>query len=148
VSLHFFSHYLARDVLYDELGELSAEQLDALHGELAESVNALDSTMATAKAKAQATGVELDRGWVHRVATKKRIVLKFAAEVNSRRQGGTTRQQRDHYNRLHRELYRAALLEEFDEAELLDLEREVVEKTRAAYAAWIASTDQRMWFVP
>jgi hypothetical protein len=40
------------------------------------------------------------------------------------------------------------LVEEFGEAELREIEQEVLDKARAAYQAWIESTGQRKWFVP
>jgi hypothetical protein len=56
--------------------------------------------------------------------------------------------QRAAYDRIYRAQFRATLLEEFDEAELRELEQEVLVKARAAYQAWIDSTNQRCWFVP
>lgn len=146
--LKFFSNALSNEVTLEQLSGLAPEQLESLHGGLKEIVSALDQAVEDAKVKQRASGVPLDANWLHRVSTKKRIVLKFATETHSLLQGGTTIAQRTTYDRLYKAKFREALVEEFGEEELADLEREVLESARTAYREWIESTGQRMWFVP
>ncbi|NBS69076.1 hypothetical protein EBT31_09200 [bacterium] len=146
--LRFFSNALSTEIEFEKLDQLSNADLETLHKELSELVTTLSSAVSDAKAKAAASGVPLDPHWLHRINTKKRITLKFATEINSRLQGGTTVEQRAEYDRIYRAQFRAILLEEFGEEELLEIEQEVLDKARAAYHDWIASTKQRAWFVP
>lgn len=146
--LTFYSNALSKQVAFDDLRVASTEELQELHKELSEAVSALNGVLTEAKARERASGVPLDPNWLHRVNTKKRIVLKFAAEANSRMHGGSAATQRAAYERIYREQFRATLLEEFDDNELRELEREVLDKSRAAYNAWLTSTKQQCWFVP
>ena len=146
--LTFFSNSLSRQLTFQELSGLDEADLKAFHEEISQVIGTLSCVVNEAKAKERASGVALDATWLHRVNTKKRIALKFATEANSLLQGGTTVSQRAAYDRIYREQFRATLLEEFEEAELRELEQEVLTKARATYQAWIASTNQQCWFVP
>jgi hypothetical protein len=146
--LKFFSNVLSVEVEFERIGSLTKQELEAFHDELSEMVTTLNSVLTEAKAKERASGVPLNGDWLHRVNTKKRIALKFATEVHSCLQGGTTVEQRSEYDRIYKAQLRAILLEEFGEAGLQELEQEVLDKARAAYQTWIDSTKQRMWFVP
>lgn len=148
LMLKFFSNALSTEVEFEKLDQLSRADMEAFHAELSEMVTTLSGVVGEAKIKAAASGVPLDEHWLHRVNTKKRITLKFATELNSRLQGGTTVEQRAEYDRIYRAQFRAILLEEFGEAALLEIEQEVLDKARAAYQDWIASTKQRVWFIP
>lgn len=146
--LKFFSSALSAEVEFEKLGELSREDMKLLHDEMCAMVTTLSSVIAEAKAKAAVSGVPLDENWLHRINTKKRITLKFATELNSKMQGGTTVEQRAEYDRIYRAEFRAILLEEFGEAALQEIEQEALDKARATYQAWIDSTKQRAWFIP
>ena len=146
--LKFFSTVLSVEVEFERIGSLTKHELEAFHDELSEMVTTLNSVLTEAKTKERASGVPLNSDWLHRVNTKKRIALKFATEVHSCLQGGTTVEQRSEYDRIYKAQLRAILLEEFGEAGLQELEQEVLDKARAAYQTWIDSTKQRMWFVP
>jgi hypothetical protein len=146
--LKFFSNVLSVEVEFERIGSLTKHELEVFHDELSEMVTTLNSVLTEAKAKERASGVPLNGDWLHRVNTKKRIALKFATEVHSCLQGGTTVEQRSEYDRIYKAQLRAILLEEFGEAGLQELEQEVLDKARAAYQTWIDSTKQRMWFVP
>jgi hypothetical protein len=144
----FFSNALSAEVEFDKLDQLDHEQLQSFHDELRDIVIALNRVVTDAKAKEQVSGIPLDANWLHKVNTKKRIALKFAAEANSRLQGGSTLNQRVEYERIYKERYRKMLVEEFGEEELQSIEREIVDEAREEYKKWIASTGQRMWFIP
>jgi hypothetical protein len=146
--LTFFSNALSTEVEFDKLRELSDLELMEFHKELSDVVAALSDAVTEAKAKERSSGIPLDQNWLHKIGTKKRIALKFATEAHSLRQGGTTVLQRSEYDRIYRAQFRAMLVEEFGEAELREIEQEVLDKARAAYQAWIESTGQRKWFVP
>lgn len=146
--LKFFSNALSAEIEFEKLDQLSKADMEAFHSELALMVTTLSTVLGEAKLKASASGVPLDEHWLHRVNTKKRIALKFATELNSRLQGGTTVEQRTEYERIYKAQFRAILLEEFGEAALLEIEQEVLDKARAAYQDWIVSTKQRAWFIP
>jgi hypothetical protein len=146
--LTFFSNSLSRQLTFEELKSLGEDDLKLFHEEVSQVVSTLNAVVNEAKAKERASGIALDANWLHKVNTKKRIALKFATEANSLIHGGTTVSQRAAYDRIYRAQFRATLLEEFDEAELRELEQEVLVKARAAYQAWIDSTNQRCWFVP
>lgn len=146
--LTFFSNSLSKQLVFDELQGLSEADLKVFHDEIGQVVSTLNTVITEAKTKERASGVPLDANWLHKVNTKKRIALKFATEANSLLQGGTTVSQRAAYDRIYRDQFRATLLEEFEEAELRELEQEVLAKARATYQAWIDSTKQRCWFVP
>jgi len=146
--LTFFSNALSDNIEFRKLSELSDAELADFNAELSTVVEALDKAVADAKATARSTGVPVDSDWLHRVGTKKRIALKFSAEILSLRQGGTTTAQKAEYERIYKALYRAMLLEEFGEVELKEFEQEVLDKARAAYQTWIESTGQRTWYAP
>lgn len=147
-SLKFFSNSLCRDVLLTELGGLTKDQLADLHKELAAVVVALDATVQEAHSKASASGIPADKNWLHRIATKKRIALKFAAEAHSQLQGGTTIEQREEYERIYRAKLRTVLENEFGKQEYRELEREVRKFAVEQYKQWIAQTNQRAWYQP
>jgi hypothetical protein len=147
-AVTFFSNALCKSIGLDEVHTLTREQLDEFHAELLEVVEALDRTVTDAHVKAKASGIPADRNWLHRIGTKKRIALKFATEVKSRMEGGSTLQQRSEYDRIFKAKFRAVLEEEFGEAELVELEREVATAAKQEYKQWIAKTAQRMWYVP
>lgn len=146
--LKFFSNALSTEVEFEKLDQLSRADMEAFHAELSEMATTLSGVIGEAKLRASASGVPLDDHWLHRVNTKKRITLKFATELNSRLQGGTTVEQRAEYDRIYRTQFRAILLEEFGEAALQEIEQEALDKARAAYQGWIDSTKQRAWFIP
>jgi len=146
--LKFFSNALSTEVEFEKIDELDKADMEAFHTELCDIISTLSNVVAEAKVKASASGVPLDIHWLHRVNTKKRIALKFATELNSRMQGGSTVKQRAEYERIYKAQFRAILLEEFGETALLEIEQEVLDKTRVAYQDWIASTKQRAWFIP
>lgn len=148
LMLKFFSDVLSAEIEFDALDQLSRSDMELLHNELSEMVTTLNDAVSDAKAKAAVSGVPLDKHWLHRINTKKRIVLKFATEVNSKLHGGTTVEQRAEYDRIYKAQYRAILVEEFGEDTLLEIEQEVLDKARATYHEWIASTKQRVWFIP
>ena len=146
--LKFFSNSLSREVEFDAVASLNSPDLETLHEELKEVVNTLNDVVTGAKSKERASGIPMDPNWMHRVNTKKRIALKFATEVHSRLNGGSTVEQRAEYRRIYDAKFRAMLLEEFGEEELQQIERELVDASKEIYKQWIESTGQRMWFVP
>ena len=146
--LTFYSNALSKQLTFDDLRDTSTEELQQFHKEISDAVTTLNKVISEAKAKERASGVPLDPNWLHRVNTKKRIALKFAAEANSLMHGGSAAAQRAAYERIYREQFRATLLEEFDESELCELEREVLDKSRTTYNAWLSSTKQQRWFIP
>jgi hypothetical protein len=85
---------------------------------------------------------------MHRITTKKRIALKFAAEVNSAKNGGSARDQLNQYNKIFKVKFREILSKEFSEEELREIELEAVDAARKEYEAWIAKTGQKLWYVP
>jgi hypothetical protein len=146
--LTFFSTSLGKEIEFAAVDQLSVEDMETFHTELVEIVKALAQVSADAKGKAEASGVPVDVNWLHRVHTKKRIALKFANEVNSRLQGGTTVQQRIKYDQLYKAAYRDVLLDEFGPDAFEELEDDVLTIARKRYQDWIHETKQTMWFVP
>lgn len=146
--LTFTSQALATDVRFDELGNLEQAALSTLHGELTELITTLDGVLTDAKNKARASGVPLNEHWIHKVTTKKRIALKFATEIYSRLNGGTTVSQRSEYDRIYKNVFAAMMVEEFGEDGWKEVQQEAVEAARKQYQAWIAETKQTCWFVP
>lgn len=146
--LTFYSASLLKDIPYDSLGDLDKTQLEAFHRELLNAVQALDRVLTDAKARERVSGIACDPHWLHRVQTKKRIALKFATEVNSRLNGGSTVEQRSEYERIYKAVFRKFMVDEFGEEELAVIEQELLTDARAKYAKWIAETNQRMWFIP
>lgn len=146
--LTFCSEVLSKSVKFDDIAKLSETQLEAFHVELKAIAQSLSSSLNEIKEEEKLTGVPHDADWVHRIVTKKRIALKFAAEVHARLQGGSTTEQRAAYQRIYQHTFRGMLVEEFGEAELLGMEREAAEHAIQEYATWIDSTNQRMWFTP
>ena len=146
--ISFYSDKLARRIDFDAVQELSREELKTFHDELVLIVKALENTILDANQKQNASGIPLSQDWLHRVNTKKRIALKFAAEANSRLNGGSTIEQRAKYEAIYRDKFRAMLEEEFGPDVLKEIERELIDASRSAYKEWIASTNQTMWFVP
>lgn len=147
-STTFFSNSLCKTVCLEDVSGLNATQLKEFHAELLGVVEALDRTVTDVHDKSKASGIPADKNWLHRIGTKKRIALKFAAEVKSCMEGGSTLQQRAEYDRMYKAKFRAVLIEEFGEPELVEIEREVATATRQEYKNWIAKTSQRMWYVP
>lgn len=146
--INFYSDKLAKRIAFDEVQQLSREELKTFHDELVLIVKALENTILDANQKQSASGIPLSQDWLHRVNTKKRIALKFAAEANSRLSGGSTIEQRAKYETIYRDKFRAMLEEEFGPDVLKQIERELIDEARSAYREWIAETNQTMWFVP
>jgi hypothetical protein len=146
--INFFSQKLSQTIPFDEVQQLSEEQLQDFHAELKEVVRALDAAVTDAAAKERSTGVPPSADWLHRINTKRRIAMKFAAEVYSKMHGGTTVEQRAEYERMYRSRFRAMLEEEFGAAELGEIERELIAETKKEYQDWIAKSGQRAWFTP
>lgn len=146
--LTFCSSVLSRDVKFDDIAKLSKTQLEAFHVELKAIAQSLSNSLNEIKEEEKLTGVPHDSDWVHRIVTKKRIAMKFAAEVHARLQGGSTAEQREAYQRIYAHTFRAMLIEEFGEAELQAMEREAAIKAIGEYTAWLDTTNQRMWFTP
>lgn len=144
----FYSDKLAKRVDFDEVQQLSRDELKTFHDELVLVVKALENTIVDANQKQSASGIPLSQDWLHRVNTKKRIALKFAAEVNSRLNGGSTIEQRAKYEAIYKDKFRAMLEDEFGPDVLKEIERELIDESRSAYKEWIAQTGQTMWFVP
>lgn len=146
--LTFCSSVLSRDVKFDEVAKLSDSQLEAFHVELKAIAQSLSNSLNEIKDEEKLTGIPHDADWMHRIVTKKRIALKFAAEVHARLQGGSTAEQREAYQRIYAHTFRGMLVEEFGEEELQGMEREAALHAIKEYTDWIDSTDQRMWFTP
>jgi hypothetical protein len=146
--LTLYSEKLRRDVLFSEIGDLDQDELKAFHDELIVVAKALESAVAEAQEKYRVSGVPLSNDWLHRVNTKKRIVLKFASEVNSQQHGGSTVKQRIEYDKIYKAKFRAMLEEEFGAAELREIERQLVAEAKAEYHAWLSKTKQHAWFIP
>ena len=132
--LTFFSNSLSKQLTFEYLSKLDEADLKVFHEEVSQVVSTLTAVVSEAKAKERASGIALDANWLHKVNTKKRIALKFATEANSLLQGGTTVSQRAAYDRIYRDQFRATLLEEFEEAELRELEQEVLAKAQIGRA--------------
>lgn len=146
--IRFISDSLGRNVMFDDISKLSGDELERFHKELQSTATALNDVLSEAKEREHSTGIPPAADWLHRVTTKKRIVLRFAAEVNSRLHGGSTVEQRAAFDRMYRARFRAMLVEEFGEAELAEIEQEILAAAKDDYRAWIAKTNQQMWFVP
>ena len=144
----FYSLELQRQVDFDEVEKLDAQELRGFHKELVEVIASLDTAIKSFKEKQQASGVETSPDWLHRAATKKRIALKFANEVHSQMNGGTSVKQRLEYERMYKTRFRAFLEKEFGKQELIEIERELIQATKREYKAWIDSTGQSVWFSP
>lgn len=144
----FDSSTLMREVDLGEVNALPKEQLTEFHAELRSVVDALTDALNGAKEKARLSGVPLDETWKHRVMTKRRIALKFATEANACLQGGSSVMQRLEYDRIYKARFRAMLVEEFGEAELQEIEQEILDASRKQYDAWLAATQQHKWFIP
>jgi hypothetical protein len=144
----FFSNAMSRTVTLEDLESINPTTLCEFHAELKQVVSSLDDVITTAKNKEKATGIAVNSDWLHKVNHKKRIALKFAAEVHSRLNGGSAAEQREQYKRIYKQQLRLAMIEEFGEAELAEFEKEVLDKAKDLYHAWVKETDQGLWFVP
>lgn len=144
----FFSEALHQVVVFDRITELSRDEMQTFQAELRQIVSQLDDAIAKEKQNAQLSGIPVNADWLHRITTKRRIALKFATELGSQLQGGTTLKQRAEYEQIYRAKLRAFLEAEFGVTELEEIERELVQESKKEYAAWIEKTNQRMWFLP
>lgn len=144
----FTSEFLSRSVPIDQIQSLSKEELEGFHVELKATIASIDEALSKASVKQEASGVPFSSAWMHRITTKKRIALKFAAEVNSAKSGGSAQEQLNQYNKIFKVKFREILSKEFSEEELREIELEAVDAARKEYDAWIAKTGQKLWYVP
>lgn len=146
--LTFFSQRLVRTVGFEEISNLNEDEATQFHTELKLVIYDLEAVLAEAAAKEKVTGIPIDEHWRHRVATKRRIALKFASELHSKLHGGTTVPQRVEYERMYRAKFRAMLEKEFGPAELAEIEAEIASETKKEYHDWLDKTGQHAWYAP
>lgn len=144
----FTSEFLSRSIPIDQIQSLSDEELQGFHEELKLVITSIDEALSKASVKQQASGVPFSSTWMNRITTKKRIALKFAAEVNSAKNGGSAQDQLSQYNKIFKVKFREILSKEFSEEELREIELEAVNAARKEYDAWITKTGQRLWYIP
>lgn len=146
--VRFFSNKLNREIRIELVSKMKPDELKLFHEELKYVIASLTDTINEANERKQATGVDVDSGWLHRVTTKRRIAMKFAHECSTVGQGGSALGQQQVYERMYSSKFRALLVEEFGEEELAAIEREITEAATVDYKAWLTSTKQKMWYVP
>lgn len=146
--VRFFSNKLNREIRIELVSKMKPDELKLFHDELKYVIASLTDTINEANERKQATGVDGDVDWLHRVTTKRRIAMKFAHECSTVGQGGSALDQQQVYERMYSSKFRALLVEEFGEEELAAIEREITEAATVDYKAWLTSTKQKMWYVP
>lgn len=144
----FFSQRLVKTIGFEEISSLTAEEAEQFHTELKLTIYDLENVLAEATSKEKVTGIPIDEHWRHRVATKRRIALKFASELHSKLHGGTTVPQRVEYERIYRSKFRAMLQEEFGPTALAKIESEIAAEAKQEYRDWLDKTGQHAWFSP
>lgn len=77
----FNSKSLDREISLHEIYGLSPADARKLHAELVIAVQAMDDKVNESQIAAQASGIPVDKDWVHRVKKKRRICVAFATQV-------------------------------------------------------------------
>ena len=124
----FNSKSLERQVSLHEIHGLSVAESRKLHAELVVAVQAMDDKVNDAQITAQASGIPVDKDWIHRVKKKRRICVAFATQVKQAMESSAAPQQPTSFVTIYQQRLDELLLEElgqtvFDEikAEARDL---------------------------
>ena len=77
----FNSKSLEREVSLHQIYELTPSEARNLHAELVIAVQSMDEKVSEAIASEHASGIPVDKDWIHRVKKKRRICVAFATQV-------------------------------------------------------------------